>query len=325
MTTLQLLQSMTQQTFAFLTNANQVNLAVREETITETVLLTARLADDQRTTVYKATQKEESLWGLDWLWAIERPNSWLTLWVQAKKGYPGDRVKYDRLTDNESLAQGSRLIAYALQRGAVPIYAFYNFDADPFTPYRTEVTLGGCCRSPLVRCVATANPPWAECSHGHPSGMGITIADAVDVVFRSVISDDGDAHSAEAVNEYAAPLECLLCPNGMVGVGFDDYAAHGVPTPPDDDDPGGPGHAFPGFPRHARTLVPALRSIAAINASLTADEESRLADVPTDLPVGVTREPPSWMGDVLEGRRPFSGPVTPAIFVITRLLGDDNE
>src|SRR4051812_21117464 len=69
----------------FLRSARAAGWDAREETITEQLLVALHQYPAATTRVFKVGQHQESLFGPDFLWAIQRDGLWLSLWVQSKK------------------------------------------------------------------------------------------------------------------------------------------------------------------------------------------------------------------------------------------------
>lgn len=179
----------------------------REETITESLLIEITRAKLTSSLVVKASQGDESRRGHDWAWAIETPAGWMSLMVQAKQISADSPARYKELGKDSARVQARKLINAARKARALPVYALFNSDIDPFGADGWVVTLRGCLRSPLVRSAYASLPPWTS----RQSAMGVTLAAATDIRDR-VTSRTAKSSHAVRVNEIAMPWECLFCP-----------------------------------------------------------------------------------------------------------------
>ncbi len=288
--------------------ARDAGISVREETLTENLLVALFHLAGQTSVVHKTTQAEESVYGADWLWALRHGNRWLALWVQAKKGDKvNNGVAYKALGDQKALSQGLRLLYRSTEVDAIPIYAFFNFDASPFSnPAPQGLAQGMCPRSPLHRCAESL--PWTPCGHAPapPSGgsaLGVTIAPAVTVVIEVLLKGGAPERRATFINQFAMPLECLLCPDWAVA------GAANAPDPPgnqpNDDNPFNP-----------TVLLGGVRRLQAPPQDLPNEPPDDRGASPVR---GVSAEMPPWAARLLEGQNPFQGQVDqPAYVVVTQ-------
>lgn len=117
-------------------NAHRENFSIREETITEMLLLELQLSLSPNILVYqkKLSAQDESQIGADWIWAIVgKNNQTMILYVQAKKFFPASNAYTNLWNDNSNPnAQARQLLNnyYIFLPSRVPmcpIYIFYNY------------------------------------------------------------------------------------------------------------------------------------------------------------------------------------------------------
>lgn len=124
------------------------------------------------------------------------------------------------------------------------------------------------------RDLAWGGLPWIDST----TALGITVAHAADVLAFAVPAPAANQR-AEAVNEYAMPLECLLCPKLRPSF-------------------------KPARTSKARVAPRILRAATAIAALSTSGDRDR-AWVTNDLPPAwIQPEPPSCVGSLIEGIEP---------------------
>jgi hypothetical protein len=285
--------------------ARAAGISIREETLTENLLVSLFHLAGQASVVRKTTQAEEGAFGPDWLWALRHGDRWLSVWVQAKKGdVVHNGVAYRALADHYALAQGFRLLHNAARADAVPVYAFFNFNASPFSNPGPGVVQGLCPRSPVHRCPGAL--PWHPCAHAphwpqaSGSSLGVTIASAYHVVTQVLLVGEAAARRATFINRMTMPVECLLCPDwgtaGGAGPAGPDV------DPPDDGNPFDP-----------NLLLKAVRSLQPSPDALPDQQRNERV-----LARGVTQEIPMWATRVREGQDPFRGQSDqPAYAVVT--------
>jgi hypothetical protein len=121
--------SLSRWTYRTLRFANQQPFSIREETITESLLMLLLQKYPHRIKIHKFTQKDESVTGADWDWLFVGRSQVFRMRIQAKKLYLSG--KYESLnypTDKNKPRQVSNLIASAKQATPprFPAYCFYN-------------------------------------------------------------------------------------------------------------------------------------------------------------------------------------------------------
>ncbi len=179
----------------------------REETITESLLVKITRDKLASSVVAKASQGDESRRGHDWAWAIEAPAGWMNLMIQAKQISAESPARYKELGKDSARVQARKLIKAARKARALPVYALFNSDIDPFGADGSLVTFGGCGLPWLSKNTFDVSPPWTS----GQSAMGVTLAAASDIRDR-VTSRTARSSHAVRVNEVAMPWECLFCP-----------------------------------------------------------------------------------------------------------------
>jgi hypothetical protein len=179
----------------------------REETITESVLAELHRRGRGQVWIHKATTGEEATDGLDWAWALATDAGWVSMLVQAKQ-IDGKRFGFYReLRKRSALDQAENLIRAAEMAQAVPVYAFYNSQVQPFGRSGSQVHFGACMVHLLQRGTPAEGFPWKE----QCSPLGITMAHAEDVR-DLVIPPPAQNQHAATVNALAMPWECIVCP-----------------------------------------------------------------------------------------------------------------
>lgn len=210
---------------------------LREETLTESILVSIK-RDFANTSIFsKPTTKQESKGGHDWTWLIQTQHGVGLFRVQAKKLY--DDGKYQALDHSHRTtvagvtpvlyeAQVERLLNVSHNIGAAPIYAFYNGEFGAFnSSVNANVSMNACCRSTLQR-VNNSSPDY--------SPMSITLADAHWVRSKMTLKSNGKPTipSVTDINGAAWPWECLFrCQNLGGGSGPDSGPTGGTPNDPD--------------------------------------------------------------------------------------------
>ncbi len=232
---------------------------MREETLTESILVSLKRNFANISIFSKPTAKEESIGGHDWTWLIQTQFGVGVFRVQAKKLY--DDGKYQaldhsyRTTSNgvapvQYEAQIDRLIRVSHSIRAAPIYAFYNGEFGPFdSTVNPSVSLGACCRRTLQR---------VNNSSQDYSPMSVTLADAHWVLKKMSIKSNGKPTIPSTIdlNGVAWPWECLFrCQNLSGGFNPNSGPTSTTPNQPDetgpeinqreDSDSGGPDDTTP--------------------------------------------------------------------------------
>jgi hypothetical protein len=152
--------------------------------------------------------------GADLELAVEvASGAWVDLLLQAKRIFehqPGPDGAYDgwKTTQVEDLRSWA-----AHYGGRTPGMLLYNAEIPPFGAPRHTMTLGGCCTSPL-QCHGWRWPRWTPPDRRSP--LGITLVVLPDYGTPLMPQLSGDAPTANVVNQYASPLECIFCPNRLV-------------------------------------------------------------------------------------------------------------
>lgn len=319
-----LLHDLSIRTFDRLTLARTGGWELREETVTEDLLLALMEHPAAETRVFKSSIGDENRLGLDWLWSIQTAGHWLTMWVQAKKGTGTAFVRYDGLKGAANELQSIRLLINAHNQNAIPVYAFFNPRCAPFQP-ATSISFGACTRGEVLSC-ATGLPWEPDPPHPGCSRAGVTLADAVDVAVKAVFSDQAGRRNATTVNDYAMPWECLVCPMRAT--------AQPVlpPGPGPDGPPGGP--ADTGGEPGGLPLAP--RLLRAVEYLRHASGDDGGVVLPGE-PFGVTTEAPTWVSRLQAQGVPFEPSLTqpsltepgdlalPHYYVVTVDHGQDQE
>jgi hypothetical protein len=156
--------------------------------------------------------------GADIELAVEiTPENWVDLLLQAKRIYEprvGRNGAYEGWKEN----QIKMLRRWAADNGnRTPGMLLYNSEfVPPFVRPGRNVALGGCCMSP-IQCHRYTWP----IRSGPPdrrSPVGITLVILPRYHGKLSPSLAGDSLSADAVNRYASPLECIFCPARLARV-----------------------------------------------------------------------------------------------------------
>ncbi|MFF1817746.1 DUF6615 family protein [Kribbella sp. NPDC058245] len=257
-----LLADMSLWTWKFLSDAP---FRPREETITESLLVDLGRRGRGQVWVHKATTGVESRTGLDWAWALKTTAGWVIMVVQAKQADGLRFAKYPELRKRDATDQVDDLLYTAAMVGALPVYVFYQGEVHPFGAAGETTWFGACPRKEITRGPGL---PWTRTA----SALGITVAHAEDVM-TYIVPPPAANQRAETVNNYAMPLECLLCP----GLGL----------------------------RHVTADAPRILEVAAQIAHLsTATQVESPWLVADSRPSWIQPEQPSWVGDIIEGIGP---------------------
>ena len=100
-----------------------------EETLTDINLLSLKMAGGPRVKIWKVAKPEEAKYGIDWHWYVHSRGTWRQYAIQAKILHQKD--KYAQLRHlvgrvPPRIKQIDLLEAFAISRGAVPLYCFFN-------------------------------------------------------------------------------------------------------------------------------------------------------------------------------------------------------
>ncbi|GEM49780.1 DUF6615 family protein [Deinococcus cellulosilyticus] len=110
-----------------LEEAHELDFALGEETLTETLLLQLKRMKNPAIQVVPYNKTEESLNGADWEWWIQDGSSYHRVAVQAKKISRNGRYKsFIHEVGAAKTPQIHLLRTYALANGALPLYCLYN-------------------------------------------------------------------------------------------------------------------------------------------------------------------------------------------------------
>ena len=153
--------------------------------------------------------------GADIELAVEvNPGNWIDLLLQAKRIFE-PRAGRDGVYEGWEKAQISSLRRWAARNGdRTPAMLLYNAQISPFVAPGNDVTLGGCCMSPV------------ECDHyrwpmqdppNRRSPVGITLIVLPSLPSRLPRPLSVDSLPANVANKYASPLECIFCPARLAG------------------------------------------------------------------------------------------------------------
>jgi hypothetical protein len=155
--------------------------------------------------------------GADIELAVEiTPGTWVDLLLQAKRIYE-PRVGRNGAYEGWNEDQIKALRRWAANNGnRTPGMLLYNAEVvPPFVRPGRYVALGGCCMSP-IQCHRYSRP-----IRGGPpdrrSPLGITLVILPRYRAKLPASLAGDSLSADVVNQYASPLECIFCPARLTG------------------------------------------------------------------------------------------------------------
>lgn len=112
----------------------ELDFSIREETLTDSVLLKIRKAIPNNFLVDKISSKSERKIGADWEWFIIKEDKWLAFRIQAKKLTPNaNKATYESLhypkSGEEAAAENQcqTLILDSWKKGKIPLYCFYNY------------------------------------------------------------------------------------------------------------------------------------------------------------------------------------------------------
>lgn len=134
---------------------------------------------------------------------------WIDLLLQAKRIYEpalGDPGIYAGWKSS----QIGDLRRWARKEHRTPGMLLYNAEVSPFGGFQTDVTLGGCCKGSLT-CYGSKWPPPGMKKNGSPLAITFVVLSDLPAQLPSPLR--GDSLPADVVNQFAAPIECILCPN----------------------------------------------------------------------------------------------------------------
>lgn len=146
-----LLRDLSNWTFDRLTGARQAGFEMREESITENLLIDLHSHPSVDTRIFKTSATgQEPEYGPDWLWSIFINDLNLTMWVQAKKATGEAFLRYDGLAGDHAKRQALRLLLNDTPEGQPDVGAIVDemealfVRRDEFDALRAEVaTLRG--------------------------------------------------------------------------------------------------------------------------------------------------------------------------------------
>jgi hypothetical protein len=151
--------------------------------------------------------------GADIELAVEvTPGNWIDLLLQAKRIYEphrGSNGSYKGWKDGQVRA----LRRWAARNGdRTPGVLLYNAQVPPFVAPGHYVALRGCGMSP-IQCHGWRWPKWNPPDRRSPTAVTLLILPAYGS--RMPRSLSRDSISANIVNRYASPLECIFCPGRL--------------------------------------------------------------------------------------------------------------
>lgn len=188
----------------FIEKSSNVGFSPREETLTETLLVSLYNHAPGSIRVYKTSIREEVVSGADLAMAVRVRNGlWISLLVQAKK-LDRSTMRYQELGKVSAVVQAEKLISMAADIGALPMYLFYN--GAPLGGVGANLPFQGCTTGTLIR--DKRGPPWNFLNSAR-SPAGCSLANANDIldILKTLPRPD-----FSLVLQKSVPWECILCP-----------------------------------------------------------------------------------------------------------------
>jgi hypothetical protein len=188
----------------FIEDSSNVGFSPREETLTETLLVSLHNDAPGSIRVYKTSIGEEVVSGADLAMAVRvRDGLWISFLIQAKKL---DRftLRYQELEKGSAVIQAKKLISMAAGMGALPMYLFYN--GAPLGGVGDALPLRGCTAGSLMR--DKCGPPWDALTYAKsPAGCSLANANEILDILKTLPHPN-----VQRVLETSVPWECILCP-----------------------------------------------------------------------------------------------------------------
>lgn len=137
---------------------------------------------------------------------------WVNLLLQAKRIYepaaggPG-------IYSGWKSSQIDALRRWARSENRTPGMLLYNAEVSPFGGFQTNVTLGGCCKGTLTH-YGSKWPPSGMVKNGSPLAITFVILPDSPIALPGPLR--GNSLPADVVNQFAAPIECIFCPNRQI-------------------------------------------------------------------------------------------------------------
>jgi len=140
--------------------------------------------------------------------------NWIDLLLQAKRIYE-PRAGQDGVYEGWKKTQVRALRRWAARNGdRTPAMLLYNAQVSPFVAPGNDVTLDGCCMSP-IECDHYRWPMQDPPNRRSPIGITLIVLPALPSRLPHALSVD--SLPANIANRYASPLECIFCPSRLTG------------------------------------------------------------------------------------------------------------